>query len=126
MSKHNRHSKQDKKHEAKLTKDVGKVLTELVKPDSPIIEKRIIRSNDPDVIVNENPQGNLVLTPEHKVKLEEAKALQAKAKQASIDAREAKAKAIEAIQALSGSEAIKAIKQDIEARLTAQEDIVIE
>jgi len=126
MSKHNRHSKQDKKHEAKLTKDAGKILTKLAKPNNPIVEKRIIRSNEPDIIVNVDSQDNLVLTPEDMAKLEEAKDLQAKAKQAKIDAKEALAKAQEAIQALSGSEAIKAIKQDIEARLKAQEDIVIE
>ncbi|GAH27539.1 unnamed protein product, partial [marine sediment metagenome] len=84
---------------------------------------RKITSNGKDKIVNENEKGNLVLTPEDKKKLESVKALQAKAKQASIDAREAKTKAIEAIQALDGSDAIKAIKQDIEARLKAQEDV---
>lgn len=117
-------SKNKKKQSKQLTKDVGKVLTELVKPDNPIVEKRIISNNDPDVIVNEDSQGNLVLTPEDKARLEKAKKLQSKAIQAKIDAKEALAKAQEALQALQGSEAIKAIKQDIEARLEAQEAIV--
>ena len=124
MPKHNKHSKQDKKHEAKLTKDVGKVSTSLVKPDTLITEKRIIKNNgEPDKIVNVDKDDNLVLTPEDKARLEKVKALQAKAIQAKIDAKEALSKAQEAIQALDGSDAIKAIKQDIEARLKAQEDL---
>jgi len=94
-----------------------------VKPGSQITVVRKITSNGKDQIVNEDDKGNLVLTPEDKKRLEKVKALQDKAKQASIDAKEAKAKAIEAIQALDGSDAIKAIKQDIEARLKAQEDL---
>lgn len=128
MSKHSKQSKKQsykaKPDNIKLTKDVGEVLTKLAKPDNPIVEKRIIKSNEETKTVNEDPQGNLVLTPEDKDRIEKVKALQAKAKQAKIDAREALAKAQEAIEALSGSEAIKAIKQDIETRLVSQEDIV--
>ena len=123
MSKNNKHSKQSKKHEAKLTKDVGKVLDKLVKPDNPIVEKTIIKSNEENVTVNVDKDDNLVLTPEDKERLEKVKALQAKAIQAKIDAREAIDKAKEAIQALDGSDAIKAIKQDIEARLKTQENL---
>lgn len=101
----------------------GKGKTGNVKPGSQIVEKKIIKSKEETKIVNEDENGNLVLTPEDKKRLEKVKALQDKAKQASIDAKEAKAKAIEAIQALDGSDAIKAIKQDIEARLKAQEDL---
>ena len=107
----NRHSKQTKKQSHKKQK-----------PDNPIIQVKIIKSNEEAKIVNEDKNGNLVLTKEDKARLEKVKGLQAKAKQANIDAKEAKAKAIEAIQALEGSDAIKAIKQDIEARLKAQED----
>jgi len=114
VKKKNRHSKQSKKQSHKKPD---------VKPGSQITVVRKISSNKEDKIVNEDSKGNLVLTPEDKKRLEKVKALQDKAKQASIDAKEAKAKAIEAIQALDGSDAIKAIKQDIEARLKAQEDV---
>lgn len=93
------------------------------KPDSQITVVKKITSNEETKIVNEDKNGNLILTPEDKQRLEKVKGLQAKAKQAGIDAKDAKAKAIEAIQALDGSDAIKAIKQDIEARLKAQEDV---
>jgi len=109
----NRHSKQ-KQGKKKQKPDV--------KPDSAITVVRKITSNG-KTIVNENENGNLVLTKDDKARLEKVKALQAKAIQAKIDAKDAKAKAIEAIQALDGSDAIKAIKHDIEARLKAQEDV---
>jgi len=114
----NRHSKQVKKQGKKKQKPD-------VKPNSAITVVRKITSNG-KTIVNENENGNLVLTEQDKVKLDKAKALQAKAKQAMIDAKQAKLDAIEAIQALDGSDAIKAIKQDIEARLAKQEKIVTE
>jgi len=97
------------------------VKDELVK-DEIVTEKRIIKSDgSPIATVNENSQGDLVLTEDDKAKLEAVKALQATAAQAKIDAKAAIEKAKEAIQALNGSEAIKAIKLDIEARLKAQE-----
>lgn len=107
-------------------KQVKKQKQSQAKPDSKITEVKIIKSNEEDKIVNEDDKGNLVLTVEDKVKLDKAKALQAKAKQAMIDAKQAKLDAIEAIQALDGSDAIKAIKQDIEKRLAKQEKIVTE
>jgi len=117
MSKH--------KQRKQLTKQVGKAMTELTKPGPEAITQvtKHFSNGQPDKITAENPQGKLVLTPEDKAKLEEAKALQAKALQAKIDAKEALNKAQEAIQSLNGSDAIKAIKQDIEARLKTQEDI---
>ena len=101
-----------------------KPVTDKPVTDKPIIEKRIIKSNgEPDITVNEDSNGNLVLTPDDKVSLDNVKTLQATAIQAKIDAKEAINKAKEAIQALNGSEAIKAIKQDIETRLKTQEAI---
>lgn len=97
-----------------------------VKLENPIVEKKIIKTNEDTKTVNVDKDDNLVLTPEDKVKLDKAKALQAKAKQAMINAKQAKLDAIEAIQALDGSDAIKAIKQDIEGRLAKQEKIVTE
>ena len=147
MSKHSKHS-----NKKQLTKDVDQVLDKLVKPNkpvtdkpvtdkpvtdkpvtdkpvtdkpvNPIVEKRIIKSDgEPNITVNEDSQGNLVLTPEDKADLENVKALQATAIQAKINAKEAIDKAKEAIQALNGSEAIKTIKLDIETRLKTQEAI---
>jgi len=112
----NKHGKQSKKKQVKKQ----------VKLENPIVEKRVIKSNSEDTIVNQDSKGNLVLTPEDKVKLDKAKTLQSKAKQAMIDAKQAKLDAIEAIQALDGSDAIKAIKQDIEGRLAKQEKVVTE
>ncbi len=114
MSKKNRHSKQ---------KQAKPGIKQNIKLDHPIVVVKKITSNGEIKIVNEDDKGNLVLTKEDKARLETVKALQAKAKQARIDAKEALNKAQEAIQALDGSDAIKAIKQDIEARLKAQEDI---
>jgi len=99
-----------------------KPVTDDIVKDDIVTEKRIIKSDgSPIATVNENSQGELVLTEEDKAKLEAVKALQATAAQAKIDAKAAIEKAREAIQALNGSEAIKAIKLDIEARLKAQE-----
>jgi len=112
MSKHsNRRSKQVKKQVKKQ------------KPGTKITEVRVIKSNSEDKIVNEDSNGKLVLTKEDNKKLDSLKALQAKAKQSKIKAKEDIDKAQEALQAISGSEAIKAIKQDIEARLKSQEDV---
>jgi len=120
----NRHSKQDKKHEAKLTKDVGKVLTKLVKPDNPIVKKRIIKNDgSPITTVNEDEKGKLVLTPEDMVKRDNILSLQAKALQAKIDKKAIDDKLKEATQAIAGSPALSALRQDIEARLKAQEDV---
>ena len=145
-SKHSKHSKQ-------LTKEVGQVLDIMAKSDpivtdtpvtdtpvtdtpvtdTPVTDTPVTipvtthySNGQPDMHTAEDSQGNLVLTPEDLARLETVKALQATALQAKIDAKEAIAKAQEAIQALNGSEAIKAIKQDIEARLASQEAIVTE
>ena len=143
-SKHSKHSKQ-------VVKEVSQVLDIMAKPDpivtetpvteTPVTETPVTETpvtdapitvtthysnGQPDMHTAEDSQGNLVLTPEDLARLETVKALQATALQARIDAKEAIAKAQEAIQALNGSEAIKAIKQDIEARLASQEAIVTE
>jgi len=125
MSKKNKQKKQSKKQ----SKLVNPIVTKEDKaqedhPKEDITEKRIIKSNgEPTVTVNVDKDEKLVLTKEDKARLETVKSLQAKAVQAKIDAKAAIDKAKEAIQALSGSQAIKAIKEDIEARLKAQEDI---
>jgi len=110
----NRHSKQSKKQDKKKPD---------VKPDNQIVEVKIIKSNEETKIVNEDENGNLVLTPEDNEKLKSLKALQAKAKQSKIKAKEDIRLAQEALENISGSDAIKAIKQDIEARLKAQETV---
>jgi len=107
----NKHSKQSKKQSHKKQK-----------PDNPITEVRIIQSSKETKIVNEDADGKLVLTEEDNKKLKSLKALQAKAVQSKIKAKEDIRLAQEALQAISGSDAIKAIKQDIEARLKSQED----
>ena len=111
----NRRNKQSKKKQKDVKPDV--------KPNSKITVVKIIKSGEEDKIVNKDSQGNLVLTKEDNQKLKALKALQAKAKQSKIKAKEDIRLAQEALQAISGSDAIKAIKQDIEARLKAQEDV---
>jgi len=120
MSKKNKQSKKQREKQSKL---VNPIVTKEDKPKEDITEKRIIKGNEKTVTVNVDKDDKLVLTVEDKARLETVKALQAKAVQAKIDAKDAIDKAKEAIQALSGSQAIKAIKEDIEARLKAQEDV---
>jgi len=130
MSKR-KHSKQSKAKQSDIiTKDLVKDIESQIeaheaKTDNPITEKRIIRSNgEPVEIVNEDKDGNLILTPEDKEKYDILLAKQAKAKQAKIDAKQALADAQEALQSYSSSGAVKAMLSDIEARLAKQEDIV--
>jgi len=125
MSKKNKQKKQSKKQSKLVNPIVTKEdKAQEDKAQEDITEKRLIKSNgEPTVTVNVDKDDKLVLTKEDKEKLETVKALQAKAIQAKIDAKDAIDKAKEAIQALSGSQAIKAIKEDIEARLKAQEDV---
>ena len=113
----NRRNKQKQSHKKQNHKKPN------VKPGSQVVEVKIIKSNEETKIVNEDDKGNLVLTPEDNEKLKKLKALQAKAKQSKIKAKEDIRLAQEALENISGSDAIKAIKQDIEARLKAQEDI---
>ena len=128
---HNRRSKQSKKQITKdIVKDIDKQLDDHnTKPNKdkatdPIIEVTVHKGTGETIETNQDSKGNLVLTSEDKARIDSLKSLQAKANQAKIDAKDAKLKAEEALQALSGSEAIKTIKADIEKRLKDQEAIV--
>ncbi|GAH84693.1 unnamed protein product, partial [marine sediment metagenome] len=83
----NRHSKQDKKQNHKKQK-----------PGSQITVVKKITSNGEDKIVNENENGNLVLTPEDNAQYKIVKAKQAKAIQAKIDYKQSLIDAQEALQ----------------------------
>ena len=129
MSKHSKQSKQNKKHSQSITKPKDQEVKDQEVKDQEVKDQEAITTvttTKPTGEVVETVQdneGNMVLTVEDKAKIEAVKALQVKAKQAKIDAKKAVDDAKEAIQALSGSEAIKSIKLDIEARLKDQEAI---
>lgn len=153
MSKNYKHSKQDKKqlektvgkaldrmtkakklaHYDTMTKEqkmnfdkLAKTcnVTESKQETEAITEKRIIKSDGtPIVTVNEDDDGNLVLTPEDMAQKDSILSLQAKALQAKIDKKAIDDQLKEAVHAITGSPALSKLKQDIEARLKAQEDI---
>ncbi|GAH54606.1 unnamed protein product [marine sediment metagenome] len=67
---------------SKRSKQGKKQSKKQVKVENPITEKRIIKNDgSPVTTVNVDKNDNLVLTEQDKVKLDKAKALQAKAKQ---------------------------------------------
>jgi len=69
----------------------------------------------------DNNTGKLIPTKEDKAKIEAVKKAQSLYRQKKLEAQEAMRKAKEAFEALDGSEALKALKQELEAKLEAKQ-----
>lgn len=114
MSKHNR-GKHHKGHKPQGKQPQGKVaqITELKSGEDPIVKKV-------------DDKGNPVLTKEDKARIAKAKQAQVKAREARRQALEAQRQAKEALEELNngGSGAIKAMRQELEAKIKAQEELV--
>lgn len=95
------------------------------KPDTTLITTRQTGEQDKVKLVD-NKTGKLVPTKEDKAKIDAVKKAQRQYHKAKLEAQEALRKVKEQFEALSGSETLKTLKAELEAKLEAKQTEVTE
>jgi len=123
MSKHKKARHNHKSQAIAVNPATVKAIDDQLKPQGKVTVITEVKPEEDPIVKAIDDKGNPVLTKEDQAKITKAKAAQVKAREARRQALEAQREAKDALEELNngGSGAIKAMRQELEARIKVQE-----